>query len=215
MGKGNNLRILVADDHAVVRQGLIQILTDAGGIEVVADVGNGNDVLRALDEHQVDVLLMDHDMPGKSGLDILVELRSLHPKLPVIILSIFPEDHYGPRFLKAGASGYLMKTSDPQQLISAVRIVAQGGKFASPHLTEKLISELHQDGDKALHESLSDREFQVFFMLASGKKLKDIADELSLSINTISTHRSRILQKMGMQGNAELIHYALKNGLIV
>ena len=138
----------------------------------------------------------------------------MKPKLPVIILSIFPEDHYGTRFLKAGASGYLSKASAAERLVEAVRKVAGGGKYISPELTDKLVTDLTKDSEKPAHEMLTDREFQVFRGLASGKKIKEIADELCLSINTISTYRSRILQKMSLENNAELIRYALKTGLI-
>ena len=153
-------------------------------------------------------------MPEKNGLDTLIELKIIRPKLPVIILSIFPEDHYGTRFLKAGASGYLGKASASELLIEAIRKVAKGKKFISPALAEKLVSDLNKDSDKPPHENLTDREFQVCILIASGKKLKAIADELHLSINTVSTYRSRILEKMDMQSNADLIHYAIKNNLI-
>ena len=153
-------------------------------------------------------------MPEKNGLDTLIELKATHPKLPVIILSIFPEDHYGTRFLKAGASGYLGKASASELLVEAVRKVASGGKYISPELTDKLVTDLTSNSEKPAHEILTDREFQVFRGLASGKKIKEIADELCLSINTISTYRARILQKMDLQNNAELIRYALKMGLV-
>lgn len=152
-------------------------------------------------------------MPEKNGLDSLVELKPLYPKLPVMILSIFPEDHYGTRFLKAGASGYLQKSSTTDQLIDAIRKVFNGGKYISSALTDKLVTSLNKDKEQLLHESLSDREFQVFRLLATGKKLKEMADELCLSINTISTYRSRILQKMDLKSNADVIRYAIENGL--
>ncbi len=208
------IRVFIADDHAVVRQGLKQILSDAPDVEVVGEAGDGRDVLKQLQGLKVDVLLMDYDMPEKNGLDVLLELKALRPKLPVIILSIFPEEHYGLRFMKAGASGYLTKTSAPDKMVEAVKVVHNGGKFISPNLANILVSDLGKDASKPLHESLSDREFQVFFMLASGKRLKTIAKELSLSVNTVSTHRSRILEKMSMETNADLTYYALKNGLI-
>ena len=153
-------------------------------------------------------------MPEKNGLDTLIELKALYPKLPVMILSIFPEDHYGTRFLKAGASGYLQKSSATDQLIDAIRKVFNGGKYISSALTDRLVTNLNRDHERPLHESLTDREFQVFCLLATGKKLKEIADELCLSINTISTYRSRILQKMDLKSNADVIHYAINNKLI-
>ena len=183
-------------------------------MSVVEEATNGNEVLKLVKNIKVDVILLDFDMPEKNGLDTLVELKVLYPKLPVIILSIFPEDHYGTRFLKAGASGYLGKASASDQLVGAIRKVASGGKYISPALTDKLVSDLNKDTEKPLHENLTDREFQVLCLIATGKKLKEIADNLCLSINTISTYRSRILQKMGMSSNADLIHYAIKKGLI-
>jgi len=208
------IKVLIADDHSVVRHGLTQILSKTSDLLVVEEAENGNEVLEKIRTIDVDVILMDIEMPGKSGLETLMQLKTISPKLPVLILSIFPEDHYGIRLLKAGAAGYLTKTSAPEQLVEAIRSVAQGGKFISPHLAEKLVMDLDKDTDKPLHEALSGREFQVFCMIASGEKLKDIADELSVGITTVSTHRARILEKMNMKTNAELIHYALKNGLV-
>ena len=153
-------------------------------------------------------------MPEKNGLDTLIELKALYPKLPVMILSIFPEDHYGIRFLKAGASGYLQKSSATDQLIDAIRKVFNGGKFISPALTDQLVTNLNKNEKRPLHKALTDREFQVFRFLAIGKKLKEISNELCLSINTISTYRSRILQKMDLKSNADVIHYAINNKLI-
>ncbi len=212
--KEDYVRILVADDHEVVRRGLKTILADHQDLRVTAEAENGRDVLDLIGRQEFDLVLLDFDMPGKNGLDTLIDLKSIRPKLPVIILSIFPEDHYGTRFLKAGASGYLGKSSASDQLVEAIRKVAGGGKYISPGLADKLVSDLNRDTEKLPHERLTDREFQVFIMIASGKKLKQIADELCLSINTISTYRGRILQKMGMKSNAEAIHYAIEYHLI-
>jgi two-component system, NarL family, invasion response regulator UvrY len=212
--KKNSIKILIADDHEVVRQGLKAVLGEHSDLEVVSEASNGNEVLKIIQKTKVDIVLLDFDMPEKNGLDTLIELKRMKPRLPVIILSIFPEDHYGTRFLKAGASGYLGKASASERLVEAVRKVAGGGKYISPELTDKLVTDLTKDSEKPAHEKLTDREFQVFRGLASGKKIKVIADELCLSINTISTYRSRILQKMGLENNAELIRYALKMGLI-
>jgi two-component system, NarL family, invasion response regulator UvrY len=209
-----SIKILIADDHEIVRQGLKTILSEHSDLEVVAEASNGNEVLKIIQKTKVDIVLLDFDMPEKNGLDTLIELKTTHPKLSVIILSIFPEDHYGTRFLKAGASGYLGKASASELLVGAVRKVAGGGKYISPELTDKLVTDLTKDSEKLAHEMLTDREFQVFRGLASGKKIKKIADELCLSINTISTYRSRILQKMDMASNAELIRYAIQMGLI-
>ena len=210
----NKIRVFIADDHFVVRQGLKHILTQNPDMEVVGEAEDGNQVLERIKDLSADVILMDIEMPGKSGWEVMVQLKSLRPELKVLILSIFPEDHYGLRLIKAGASGYLAKSSAPDQLSQAIRKVASGGKFVSPSLAEKLIEELDRDVDKLPHEHLSEREFQVFCMIATGKKMKDIADELSVSITTISTHRANILEKMGLKNSAELIHYALKNGIL-
>jgi DNA-binding NarL/FixJ family response regulator len=212
--KNKFIRVLIADDHEVVRQGIKTILSETPDLRVVAEAEDGMEVLEKIQDLDVDVILLDFDMPRKSGLDTLIELKALRPKLPVLMLSIFPEDHYGLRFLKAGASGYLGKASVSTQLVEAVRKVAQGGKFISPVLTDKLVSELNHDSEGPLHEKLTDREFQVFHCIASGKRLKAIAEELHLSINTVSTYRSRILEKMEMENNSDLIRYAIENSLI-
>jgi len=209
----SKIRVFIADDHAIVRQGLKQILSDTGNLMVVGEAGNGRDVLKKIRDTDVDVLIMDYDMPEKNGLDVLIELKSILPNLPVLIISIFPEEHYGTRFLKAGASGYLTKGSAPEQFVEAIQTVHRGGNL-SPNLTAKLVSELKKDSAKLPHEILSDREFQVFIMIASGKRLKSIAGELSLSVNTVSTHRTRILDKLELQSNSDLTYYAVKNGLI-
>ncbi|MBT4375683.1 MAG: response regulator transcription factor [Nitrospina sp.] len=211
--KENSIKVLVADDHEIVRQGLKTIISECLDLSIVGEAENGNQVLKILKKTKVDVVLLDFDMPGKNGLDTLIELKALYPKLPVMILSIFPEDHYGTRFLKAGASGYLQKSSATDQLIDAIRKIFNGGKFISSALTDKLVAGLNKDDEQFLHESLTDREFQVFRLLSTGKKLKEIADELCLSINTISTYRSRILQKMDLKNNADIVRYAINNGL--
>ena len=211
--KESPIKVLVADDHEIVRQGLKTIISEHSDLSIAGEAENGNQVLKILKKTKVDVVLLDFDMPEKNGLDTLIELRALYPKLPVMILSIFPEDHYGTRFLKAGASGYLQKSSATDQLIDAIRKVFNGGKYISSALTDKLVTGLNKDKEQFLHESLTDREFQVFRLLATGKKLKEMADELCLSINTISTYRSRILQKMDMKSNADVIRYAIENGL--
>ena len=211
--KENTIKVLVADDHEIVRQGLKTIISEHSDLSIAGEAENGNQVLKIVKKTKVDVVLLDFDMPEKNGLDTLIELKALYPKLPVMILSIFPEDHYGTRFLKAGASGYLQKSSATDQLIDAIRKVFNGGKYISSALTDKLVTGLNKDKEQFLHESLTDREFQVFRLLATGKKLKEMADELCLSINTISTYRSRILQKMDMKSNADVIRYAIENGL--
>ena len=211
--KESSIKVLVADDHEIVRQGLKTLISEHTDLSIAGEAENGDQVLKIVKKTKVDVVLLDFDMPEKNGLDTLVELKALYPKLPVMILSIFPEDHYGTRFLKAGASGYLQKSSATDKLIDAIRKVFNGGKYISSALTDKLVTGLNKDKEQFLHESLTDREFQVFRLLATGKKLKEMADELCLSINTISTYRSRILQKMDLKSNADVIRYAIENGL--
>ena len=212
--KTNSIKVLIADDHDIVRQGIRTIISDVSDMNVVGEAENGNEVLRKIQELDVDVVIMDYDMPDRNGLDTLIELKSINPKLPVIILSMFPEDHYGVRFLKAGASGYLGKSNVTQQLVEAIRRVINGHKYISPNLADKLVSELNKDSEGPLHAKLTDREFQVFHFIASGKRLKGIAEELHLSINTVSTYRTRILDKMEMKNNSDLIRYAIENSLI-
>lgn len=208
------IRVMIADDHEVVRKGLKTILEETKGIEVIAEADNGKGVLKKLQNTQIDVLVMDYDMPEKNGLDTLIELKTLHPKLSIIILSIFPEEHFGTRFLKAGASAYMEKSSASGQLVDAIRKVSKGGNYISPGLADKLVAGLSIDHEKAPHDSLTDREFQIFRLLASGKRPKEIADELCLSANTISTYRSRVFQKMEFKNNAELVTYAIQNKII-
>ena len=212
--KNNSIKVFIADDHDVVRQGIKTIISDTTDLCVIGEAENGEDALEKIRGLDVDVLIMDYDMPKKNGLDTLIELKTFCPKLPVIILSVFPEDHYGIRFLKAGASGYLGKSNVTQQLVEAIRRVANGGKYISPNLADRLVSGLNKDSEKLPHENLTDREFQVFHLIATGKRLKAIAEELHLSVNTVSTYRSRILEKMEMENNADMIHYAIKNELI-
>ena len=208
------IKILVADDHPIVRQGLKQILSEYPDMTVADEAGSGKEVLSKIAKKDYDIVLLDISMPGRNGLDILKELKSKKPKLPVLVLSIYPEDQYAVRVLKLGAAGYLTKESVPEELVAAIRKVARGRKYVSNYLAEKLASDLEIDAEKPLHENLSDREYQVMFMIASGKRLKEISEELSLSIKTISTYRSRIMDKMKMKNNAELIRYALQNSLV-
>jgi two-component system invasion response regulator UvrY len=209
------IKILVADDHPVVRLGLKQLLSDVKDMTVADEATTGQEVLKKIAKNDYDVVLLDISMPGRNGLDILHELRSKKPKLPVLVLSIYPEDQYAVRVLKIGAAGYLTKESVPEELINAIRKVSQGRKYISSTLAEKLAVDLEFDSEKPVHEYLSDREYQVLCLLASGKRLKDIADELDLSIKTISTYRTRILDKMKMKNNAEMIRYALQNKLVI
>ena len=208
------IKILVADDHAVVREGLKQILSETPDMVVAAEAGSAQEVLNKVWEDSYDVVLLDISMPGRGGLDVLKQLKDEKPGLPVLILSIYPEEQYAVRALKAGASGYLTKESAPDELIAAIRKISQGRKYVSASLAEKLAFDMEIDSKKPPHEMLSDREYQVMCMIAKGNTIKEIACELSLSVKTISTYRSRILVKMIMKGNAELTHYAIKNRLI-
>jgi DNA-binding NarL/FixJ family response regulator len=208
------IKILIADDHPVVRQGIKQILAETRDLVAADEAASGQEVMKKVMKNDYDVILLDISMPERNGLDILRELKSKKPKPAVLILSIYPEDQYAVRVLKLGAAGYLTKESAPEELISAIRKVAQGRKYISATLAEKLAIDLEINAEKPPHENLSDREYQVLCMLASGKRLKDIGDDLNLSIKTISTYRTRILEKMKMGNNAEIIRYALQNNLV-
>ena len=208
------IRILIADDHTIVREGLKQIISDISGMEVTEEARNGNEAIRKIRGGSVDVVLLDISMPGKSGLETLKEIRLENRAIPVLILTMHPEEQYAIRVLKAGASGYLTKESAPEELITAIRKVTNGGKYISSSLAEKLVFHLEVDVDKPLHEALSDREYQVLCKIASGNTISEIADEMSLSVKTISTYRTRILEKMVMKSNAELTYYAIKNQLV-
>lgn len=208
------IKVLIADDHAIVRRGLIQILSDVPGISVTGEAVNGQEALDKARTENWDVLVLDISMPGRSGFDILKELKHEKPELPILVLSIHAEEQFAVRILKAGASGYLTKESAPDELVKAIRKVASGGKYISPSLAETLAFELDGDSDGPLHETLSDREFQVMRMMAVGKTATEIAEELSLSVKTISTYRARILEKMNLKNNSEIIRYAIDNDLI-
>lgn len=208
------IRILIADDHPIVREGYKKILMSQPDMDVTGEAGNGQEVLDLIQKKDFDLILLDISMPGRSGLEILKELKGRKPHLPVMILSIYPEEQYAIRALKAGASGYLTKASAPEELISAIRKVSRGGKYISSSLAEKLAYELDGDAEKAPHETLSDWEYQILLMIASGKTVSDIAEEMCLSVKTVSTYRSRILDKMKLKNNAELTTYAIRNKLV-
>jgi len=208
------IKMLVADDHAIIREGLKQIIADVHDIVVVDEASNGNEALNHALQKDYDVILMDISMPDKSGLDVLKELKTRKPYLKVLILSMHPEEQYAIRALKAGASGYLTKDSLPEELITAIRKVVLNHKYVSSALAEKLAGELVTNPEKPLYSLLSDREYQIMLMIASGKRATDIATELYLSVKTIATYRSRILRKMKIKNNAELIRYCLENALI-
>jgi len=208
------IRILIADDHTLVREGLKQILSDLPDMAVTDEASNGKEVLDKVRENDFDVVLLDISMPGQSGVDILKQIKLIKPKLPVLILSMYPEEKYAIRTLRAGASGYLTKDSVPDELIEALRTVSLGKRYITYTLAEKIAYDWDVDAKKPLHERLSDREYQVMCMIASGKAVSQIAKEISLSVKTISTHRARIMKKMNMKNNAELTHYAIKHGLV-
>jgi DNA-binding NarL/FixJ family response regulator len=210
----DKIKVIICDDHAVVRMGLGQILSDTDGMMVLGEAENGNELLKQMQCQPADVVVMDINMPEKSGWDTLAQLKILYPKLPVIILSIYPEEDYSLKFIKAGASSYLNKTTAPKQIVQAIRKVAAGEKYISAKVGQLLAEDLEASSDKPIHASLSPREFQITLMIASGKTVGQIAEELSLSVQTISTHRSRILEKMKMKTNAQLTHYAFKNKLL-
>lgn len=208
------IRILIADDHPIVREGLKQIVAETPGMAVTDEASNSQEVLDKVWRNDYDVVVLDITMPGRGGLDILKQLRGEKPGLPVLILSIHPEEQYAIRALKAGAAGYLTKGSAPGELTAAIRKVSAGKKYISSSLAEKLALHLENDTDKPIHEKLSDREYQILCMIASGETTKEIAQGLFLSEKTISTYRSRILEKMNMKSNAELTRYAIKNRLV-
>lgn len=209
------IRVLVADDHAVVRKGLSQIISETIDMEVVAEVGTSDEIFRTVRKEACDVVVLDLDLGETSGVEVLRVLGDEFPKLPVLILSVHSEQQYAVRMLRSGASGYLNKDSAPEQLVLAIRRVADGHRFMSAAVAEQLLSRLDSDNEGPLHSQLSDREFQVMRMLSSGKAVSEIADALSISVKTVSTYRSRVLQKMDMKNNAELTHYAIKNNLVL
>ena len=208
------IRVLVADDHAVVRRGVVQILAESPHIVVAGEASCGSEVLRAVRENDYDIVLLDIAMPGGSGLEVLKELQSLKPDVQVLILSMYPEKQYALRALKAGAAGYLTKDSAPDELIEAIERISQGNKYITRSLAQEMASELGGKAGKELHEALSDREYQVMRLLAAGKSVSEIATQLSLSVKTVSTYRTRILEKLNLKTTAEIMHYALARGLV-
>ncbi|MBS1172071.1 MAG: bacterial regulatory s, luxR family protein [Proteobacteria bacterium] len=212
---GNPIRVLIADDHSIVRQGLRQILSDTPDLVVAGEASNGVEVMQLVRDGAGDVVLMDVSMPDRNGIDALKLIKKEFPRLPVLVLSMHPEEHYAVRALKAGAAGYLTKQSAPELLVSAIRQVAAGKKYVSPAVAEELANAILDDDDeRAPHEKLSDREYQTLVMISSGKTLTQIADELNLSVKTVSVYRARLLEKMKLKNNAELTHYGLKQGLV-
>lgn len=208
------LRILIADDHTVVRKGLKQILEDQFEGILIMEVANAEDLVATVQSSTWDVVVSDINMPGKSGLDALKEIRVNYPELPVLILSMHPEEHYALRVLKSGASGYLSKDSASEELVKAVEKVLSGKKYFSPFVLEQLASNVDTDMSKSAYELLSNREFDVMKLLASGKSVSDIAEKLQLSVTTVSTYRTRVMAKTGLKTNSDLTKYALENQLL-
>lgn len=208
------IRILIADDHAIVRKGLRHLLLEEYPSAVIEEVTDAESLVLKSIATEWDVVICDLSMPGRSGLDALIQIKQASPKLPVLIMSMHPEEQYALRTFRAGASGYLNKESIHKDLINAVQTVMIGKKFITPSIAEKLANALNNDSNKMLHERLSDREFEVFRLLAEGKQVSEIADKLSLSVTTVSTYRSRLMEKLNMKSNSDLTRYALENGII-
>ncbi len=208
------IRILIADDHAILRRGLKEILVDEFEDAILGEAGMHKKFLPKSRPQAWDRVILDITMPGRSGLDLLRDLKQLQPELPVLVLSMHPEDQYAKRVLRSGAAGYMNKETAPKELVTAIRKVLAGGRYVSAALAEKLASDLSADSARLPHERLSDREFEILRMIASGKTVSQIAEELHLSVTTVSTHRARILEKMDMANNAELMRYAMINALI-
>ena len=208
------LKILLADDHAVVRQGVKQIIAEAFSQVTFGEAQNVPELLNLIVREYWNIVVLDLAMPGGNGLEALKKIKHSHPDLPVLILSMFPEDQYAVRAIRAGAAGYLNKESAPEELVLAIRKVLHGGEYISASVADELVVHARNEDDQPIHKHLSDREYQVLCLIASGKEVKEISSELGLSAKTISTYRARLLEKMNMKTNAELTHYAMQNGLV-
>lgn len=208
------IRVILCDDHAMLRRGIRDTLSEAVDIKVVAESGSYSEVREALRNHPCDVLLLDLNLPGRGGLEVLASVRESHPDVKTLIVSMFPEDQYAIRCLRAGAQGYLNKGGDPAELARAVRTVMQGRKYVTPEVAQMLVESLNAPADATLHDALSEREMQTLIKIGSGKRLADIAVELMLSPKTVSVYRSRLLEKLKLTNNAELTVYAIRNGLV-
>jgi len=208
------IRVVIADDHQILREGLKQLLQAAGDLEVVGEAGDGFEVLDRVRRDEFDVLLLDMSMPGKSGVDLIKQVKSEKPKLRILVLSMHEEHQYAVRAIRAGASGYLTKESAASQLVAAIRKVGGGGAYITPEVAERLAQDAMPHAQGPLHASLSDREFEVFRMLVDGMSVNDIAARLHLSAKTISTHKARLMEKLGVDSTADLVHYAVRHKLI-
>ncbi len=210
------IRILLADDHTLLRQGLKMMVSEIEGFTITDEASTGSEALQKVRDGVCDMIILDLALPDRSGLDVLKQIKSTHPKLPVLVLSMHSEAEYAERAFRAGASGYLTKESAPDQLMAAIRRVAEGGRYVSPSFAEKLAADLESvQRSEIPHERLSDREFEIFRLIVAGKSLKEIADVLCLSAKTVTTYRARIMDKMSMSSNAELVRYAVENRLIL
>jgi two-component system invasion response regulator UvrY len=208
------LKIILADDHAVVRQGVKKILADTFSQATFGEAQNAHELLEMVRTDHWDIVVLDLTMPGGNGLEALKQIKHDHPLLPVLILSMFPEDQYAVRTIRAGAAGYLNKESAPEELVQAIRKILRGGEYISAAVADELVLYARHEDDLPPHKHLSDREYQVLCLIASGKEVKEISSELSLSAKTISTYRSRLMEKMNLKTNAELTYYAIQNGLV-
>ncbi|GAB2705100.1 MULTISPECIES: response regulator transcription factor [Comamonas] len=208
------IKVGIVDDHAIVRSGLKQFLAEHVDLRVVGEAANGREAIDLVRKEEIDVLIMDLSMPGQSGIDALAMLRAKAPDMGILILSGYPEAHYAINLIRQGASGYLNKECDPSEIVEALRTISLGKRYLTPAVADLLAQQLHRKEDAPPHEQLSEREFQVFLKLAKGETAGNIADQLSLSVKTVSTYRTRLMEKMGLASNSDLTYYALKNGLI-
>lgn len=208
------IKILIADDHPIVRNGLKQIISDETGMEVICDAADGREVIEKIKNNEIDVIILDISMPGMGGLEILDWLKNNYPDMPVLMLSAMSEELYASKTLKAGASGFINKESAPEELVKAVRKVFEGGIYVSPYLAEKMAKDFKYDIKKPPHEYLSNREFQIMRLIASGKTVTEIAKELFINVKTVSTYRARILSKMNFKNNSELTNFCIKEGFV-
>lgn len=215
MSQTSNIRILLADDHTMFREGVKQVLAATPGYSVVGEASDSREVLEKIRRLAVDVVVLDISMPGRDGIDVLKQLKRIKPQLHVLVLSMYPEDQYASRAIKAGAAGYLTKNKASAELIEAIRRIATGRKYISEDVAEQLATDLTKNGDAPPHQRLSDREYQVMCMIGSGKTVKQISDELSISVSSVSTLRARILKKLDMKTSAEITHYAIKHNLVL
>jgi len=208
------IKILIADDHAIVREGLKQIVAEENDMKVSGEVSSAAELIEKVEKENFDIVILDINMPGRSGLDALKDLKKIKPNLPVLILSMFSEEQYGLRAIKAGASGYLKKVSAPTEMVIAIRKIVSGSKYINQPLAEKLAEDVGEKTKTVLHEKLSDREYQIMCLIATGKTTEEIANDLSISNQTVYTYRNRILEKMSMKSNVELTQYVIQNKLI-